>query len=195
LESMVEWMSYALYYAFDGAAPPARTGASHATIFPYGSFAVGDGKTVMLGIQNEREWADFCDKVLDSSELGTDPRYSSNTLRSASRQELRKRIEDVFSRLTSEQVIERLDDAKIANAHVNEVGEVWNHLQLKERGRWTVIDTPVGRVPALLPPGKASVADAQMGPVPALGQQTDAILSELGYDREAIRSLRARQVI
>ena len=64
LESMVEWMSFPMYYAFDGAPPPPRAGAAHATIYPYGPFPVGDGSNVMLGLQNEREWKVFCEKVL-----------------------------------------------------------------------------------------------------------------------------------
>src|SRR6476469_3477573 len=119
LESLVEWMNYPLYYAFEGAPPPARTGASHATIYPYGPFPAGDGKVVMLGLQNEREWAAFCDKVLLQPALAKEERFTSNSKRSAARTELRKLIVDAFAALTAEQVVARLDDAQIANARVN----------------------------------------------------------------------------
>src|SRR5213592_4927345 len=81
LESLTEWMSYPLYYAHEGAPPPPRTGAAHATIYPYGPFPAGDGKIVMLGLQNEREWSVFCDKVLHNAALATDSRFASNSKR------------------------------------------------------------------------------------------------------------------
>ena len=118
LESMVEWMSYPLYYAFDGAEPPARAGAAHATIYPYGPFPAGDGKVVMLGLQNEREWAAFCCEVLKQPELATDERFATNSKRSAARDALRAIIVEAFRPFTAAQVIERLDTAGIANARM-----------------------------------------------------------------------------
>ncbi|MBE2259875.1 MAG: CoA transferase [Candidatus Accumulibacter sp.] len=190
LESMVEWMSYPLYYAFDGATPPPRAGAAHATIFPYGPFAAGDGKTVMLGLQNEREWQVFCSRVLELPELAGDPRFCSNSLRTQARDELRELIAGRFARLSSEQLIEKLDAAQIANARMNDMHEVWEHPQLKARGRWTEVDTPAGAIPALLPPGEVDAFAPRMDAVPALGQHTDAILGELGWDQAAIGRLR-----
>ncbi|HEY9281473.1 MAG TPA: CaiB/BaiF CoA-transferase family protein [Eoetvoesiella sp.] len=195
LESMVEWMGYPLYYAIDKAAPPPRAGASHSTIYPYGPFQAGDGKTVMLGLQNEREWVVFCNEVLRKPTLATDPKYSTNSSRSAARQDLAAIILDVFSGLTGAQVIARLDAAQIANAQMNDMHDLWEHPQLKARGRWMDVDTPVGRVPALLPPGVTDAFTACMGAVPALGEHTDAILAELGYDDNAIAGLRTQYVI
>jgi itaconate CoA-transferase len=195
LETLVEWMTYPLYYTFEGAAPPPRTGAAHATIAPYGPFTAGDGKTVMLGLQNEREWAAFCEKVLERPDLIADPRFSSNLRRIAAHEELDAIITDVFSKLAAEQVVERLDAARIANTRMNEMHDVWAHPQLKARKRWVEIDTPAGRVPALLPPGIPEGYTARMDGVPALGEHTDAILAELGYDGAAIERLRVRGVI
>src|SRR3954467_5195359 len=195
LESLVEWMSYPLYYAMDGASPPPRAGAAHATIYPYGPFPAGDGKTVMLGLQNEREWAAFCDKVLDQANLATDPRFSSNSRRAAARQELRTIIVEAFSRLTAEQVIERLDVAQIANARMNGMHEVWNHEQLKARQRWVDVETPAGRIPALVPPGLPNGYAPRMDAVPTLGEHTETLLREAGYDDDAIARLRAEQAI
>ena len=195
LESMVEWMSFPLYYAMDGAAPPPRAGAAHATIYPYGPFPAGDGKVVMLGLQNEREWELFCSGVLQQPALAHDPRFASNAARNASRDALRLLIVEVFATLTSEQVIARLDAAQIANAHLNDMHDLWEHAQLKARERWTEVDTPSGKMPALLPPGIPDTYAARMDPVPALGQHTDAILSGLGHDAAAIALLRAQHVI
>ena len=195
LESMVEWMSYPLYYAFDGAEPPPRAGAAHATIYPYGPFPAGDGKIVMLGLQNEREWVVFCEKVLGQPALALDPRFASNSRRTATRDELRAIIAGAFAPLTATQVIERLDAAGIANARMNDMKDVWAHPQLAARKRWADVDTPAGKVPAPLPPGAPPSPPPRMDPVPALGQHTDAILRELGYADVDVARLRAGGVI
>jgi itaconate CoA-transferase len=195
LESMVEWMSYPLYYAFDGAAPPPRTGAAHATIFPYGPFPAGDGKVVMLGLQNEREWAVFCREVLLRPELAADERFATNSKRSAARDALGAIVAEVFRSLTAAEVIARLDAAGIANARMNDMREVRAHPQLAARRRWVDVDTPAGKVPALVPPGLPPAPTPRMDPVPALGAQTAAILRELGYDEAAIERLAAERVV
>lgn len=195
LESMTEWMNYPLYYAFDGASPPPRAGAAHATIYPYGPFDTGDGKTVMLGIQNEREWAKFCMQVLESPELAGDPLFSTNSKRTASRKELKTLIEQKFSTMTAEQVVARLEEAGIANANVNNMPDVWVHPQLKARGRWTEVETSAGSVPALLPPGIPDNFEPRMDPVPALGAHTRAILQELGYSAGDIARLREENAV
>ena len=180
LESLAEWMGFPMYYAFDGAAPPQRNGASHATIFPYGPFPAGDGASVMLGIQNEREWQAFCEVVLQSPAIFADARFQGNARRHAQRDVLRELINDIFQGLTAEQLIARLDAAKIANARVNDMAGLWAHPQLKARERWRQVDTPAGAIPALLPPGRQSAFSPRMGPIPAVGQHTQAILAELG---------------
>ena len=195
LETMVEWMSYPLYYAHEGAPPPPRTGAAHATIYPYGPFPAGDGKIVMLGLQNEREWSVFCNEVLRNAALATDPRFSSNSRRAAARDALRAIIVDAFSDLTAEDVVARLDAAQIANARMNEMHEVWGHAQLKARGRWTEVETPAGKIAALVPPALPSDVTPRMDPVPALGQHTGAILRELGFDAATVERLRAARAI
>ena len=195
LESMVEWMGFPLYYAYEGASPPARAGASHATICPYGPFQAGDGHAVMLGLQNEREWASFCKTVLQNPALATDERFASNALRVAHRAELEAMIHAAFENLTAAQVVARLDEANIANAHVNSMQEVWAHPQLKARQRWTQVDTAVGPVPALLPPGVNSAFTPRMDAVPALGEHSESILSTLGYSSQSIEKLRQSGVI
>ena len=195
LESLAEWMGYPLYYAYDGADPPARTGASHATIFPYGPFPAGDGKIVMLGLQNEREWKIFCDKVLLQPNLAADERFSSNAKRSGQRELLTGLIVQAFASMTALQLAERLESAGIANAQVNSMHEVWDHPQLKARDRWREVETPAGQVPALLPPGSWQHGPPRMDAVPALGQHTDGILTLQGYSTGQIAALREQGVI
>ena len=190
LESMVEWMGYPLYYAIGDQSPPALSGASHATIYPYGPFVAGDGKTVMLGLQNEREWKVFCERVLEQPSLATDPRFDANSKRSASRDVLRTLIVAAFSKLTAADVLQRLDAAGIANAQMNTLADVWAHPQLESRERWREVGTSAGPIPALLPPGMPNGFEPRMDPVPALGEHTDAILRELGYDASQIQALR-----
>jgi crotonobetainyl-CoA:carnitine CoA-transferase CaiB-like acyl-CoA transferase len=195
LEALGEWMGFPMYYAYGGAEPPPRSGAAHATIYPYGPFAAGDGKTVMLGLQNEREWVAFCGKVLGQPELARDPRFDSNSRRNANRQALQEIILGVFSGLDAEQVIARLEEAQIANAHVNTVADMWQHPQLRARGRVGEVGSPAGSIAALRPPGVQSAFDYRMDPIPAVGEHTEAILRELGRDEGGIARLRAARAI
>jgi crotonobetainyl-CoA:carnitine CoA-transferase CaiB-like acyl-CoA transferase len=183
LEALGEWMGYPMYYAMDNASPPPRSAAAHATIYPYGPFAAGDGGTVMLGLQNEREWAQFCQHVLQQPALAADARFDSNAQRNANRIELQTIILNTFAPLTAAQVIERLDVAQIANARMNTMADLWAHPQLQARGRWTSVHSPAGELPALLPPGKQSAFDYRMDAIPKVGEHTEAILKELGIQR------------
>ncbi|HEV7800956.1 MAG TPA: CaiB/BaiF CoA-transferase family protein [Burkholderiales bacterium] len=189
-EAMVEWMNHPLYYTHFSGRAPKRSGPDHATIVPYGRFRAGDGKHVMFGIQNEREWASFCGGVLQKPELAKDPRYDNNTKRTAARADVVGLIEGVFADLTAEEVVSRLDAAGIANARLNSPEEVWNHPQLAARKRWRDVDSPAGPIPAVLPPATFEGVEARMDPIPAVGEHTDRILGELGYSAEQIASLR-----
>jgi len=179
LESLAEWMGYPLYYAYEGAAPPPRTAASHASIYPYGPFAAGDGGTVMLGLQNEREWALFCEKVLLQPALAQDARFDANAKRNENRAVLRALILETFSALSSAQVIERLEQAGIANARMNDMAGVWAHPQLAARKVWREVGTPQGPVPAMLPPARNNRYVPRMDAVPAVGEHTAAVLGEI----------------
>lgn len=195
LEALAEWMGFPMYYAYDGQQPPGRNGAAHATIYPYGPFTAGDGRVVMLGLQNEREWKVFCDVVLRRPDLATDPRFDANVRRSENRASLKAVIEQVFADLTAQDVIARLDEAQIANAAVNQVGDLWTHPQLHARGRFRTVGSPVGELKALLPPATIDSFDVRMDPVPALGEHSAAILRELGRSDADIEQLRADGVI
>jgi itaconate CoA-transferase len=189
LESLAEWMGYPMYYAYGYATPPPRSAASHATIYPYGPFAAGDGGTVMLGLQNEREWLVFCEVVLAQPALAKDPRFDSNFRRNEHREELQAIILQAFASMTTAQVSSKLDEAQIANARMNDMAGLWAHPQLKARDRWRDVGTPVGDIPALLPPGRISSFDYRMDPIPAVGQHTRAILRELGQGEAGIAAL------
>jgi len=195
LESLGEWMGNPIYYAYDGQPQAPRSGASHPSVYPYGPMATGDGKTVLLGLQNEREWVTFCRDVLQRPEVATDVRFDTNTRRSDHRVELKALIEEIFRPLTAAQVIERLDAAGIGNASVNQIADVWKHPQLAARGRWVEVGSPAGPIPALKPPGGSDAFDSRMDPIPALGEHTDAILAELGYGTADIARLRAARAV
>jgi itaconate CoA-transferase len=195
LEALSEWMSFPMYYAYKGANPPSRNGASHATIYPYGPFQAGDGKTVMLGLQNEREWAKFCETVLENPELAKDERFDKNFKRNEKRTELLEIINACFSKLTAEELILRLEKAQIANARLNDMEGLWKHEQLKARNRWTEVSTPNGQIAALLPPGVNDSYDYRMDPIPSVGQHTDDILKELGLSESEITAMRASGAI
>ncbi len=195
LEALAEWMGYPALYTGYGGTPPKRTGASHPAIVPYEAFRCADGAQVYLGIQNEREWKRFCEEVLGTPELATDARFISNTARVAHREELRERVDEVFGSLSGEQVLERLDKAQIAGAQMRTVEEFLEHPQLEARSRWREVDSSQGPLRILRPPVDLKGFEPTLGAVPELGEHTDAILTELGFDSESIADLRAQQVI
>jgi itaconate CoA-transferase len=188
-------MNFPLYYTFEGKPPPPRSGAAHATIYPYGPFTAGDGRTVMLGLQNEREWKTFCEQVIFRPELATDPRFDSNANRIANKAALAPLISGVFASLTGAELVTRLDTAGIANAHVNDMAQLWAHPQLAARQRWRNIASPAGPLPALLPPANSDAFAPRMDKVPALGEHTATILCELGFSVAEIETLRAARAI
>ncbi len=194
-DALGEWMGYPAYYTAYGGTPPARTGARHATIAPYGPYRAGDGKTVSLAIQNEREWERFCDLVLEQPGLHKDPRFESNTRRVANREVLDRLIDQVLQRLTADQLIERLDRARIANARMNTVQEFWDHPQHAARDRWREVGSPVGPLKALLPPITMRDLEPRMDAIPRVGEHTVPILRALGYDHEHIGRLRTEAAI
>ena len=195
LEAMVEWMGFPLYYAYEGAEPPPRSGADHASIYPYGLFVTGDDEVIMLGIQNEREWQAFCADVLGDSELAQDQRFNTNANRVLNRIALKEIIDRCFSQASADQIIDQLDASKIAFARVNDLEAVWNHPQLKALERFIEVETPNGIVKSLLPPGKNSNYEPDIKAVPGLGQHTDSILEALNFSAVEISTLREEQAV
>ena len=192
-ESKLGTVSQAIQTHFSGKAPR-RSGPDHATIVPYGRFRTKDGD-VLFGIQNEREWATFCEKVLLDASLAKDARFDSVSKRSSDRATVKALIEKAFSTLSAPEVEARLDEAGIGYGRMNDMADLWAHPQLKARQRWQTVGSPAGDIPALLPPGRSNAFEYRMDPVPAVGQHTEAILRELGQSDAAIAALRASSAV
>jgi itaconate CoA-transferase len=186
-ESLTEWMSQPMYYAMYTGTPPPRTGTSHATIAPYGTFRTAGGGSVQLAVQNDREWRRLCDQVLGRPGLADDPRFATNIARVANRPELHAEIESVLAGQAPERVLELLDAAQIANGRMNTVTDLLDHPQLSHR--WAEVDSPAGPLRALPSPiSLAGGAEPALGAVPALGEHTAAVLAELGLSDTEISS-------
>jgi crotonobetainyl-CoA:carnitine CoA-transferase CaiB-like acyl-CoA transferase len=179
IDALGEWMSQPAYFSRYGGEPPRRTGARHPSISPYGPFKAADG-SVFFGIQNEREWLTFCRDVLRQPGLATDPRFASNTERTSRNDELTAVIEESFAALAADQVIGLLDEAGIACARLRTPEELTRHPQLLARHRMRPVRTPRGDIEAFLPPVETAGQEAVMGPVPALGEHTEAVRAEFG---------------
>ena len=182
LEALAEWMGFPAYFAGYGGEEPRRSGAAHAAIAPYGPFACADGEVVFLGIQNEREWKRFCEVVLGSEGMAEDDRFDKNSRRVENREELHAEIEKVFSNLSSEEAIERLEGAGVANARMRTVRQFLDHPQLEARDRWREFGSPVGPLRGLLPPATLAGTEPVMASIPEVGEHNEKLLAELGYE-------------
>ena len=195
LEALGEWMGYPLYYSGYGDKPLSRTGPRHATIAPYGPFSVAHGEVIYFGVQNEREWLAFCQKVLRQPPLAADSRFNSNSRRVKHLTELHDIVDPILSALSAKEAIARLDQAGVAHARFNTVDDFAAHPQFSARGRWTNVGSPVGPLRALYPPWSIENVTPRMDPVPEIGQQTGDILRELGYDDSVVESWRSAGVV
>jgi itaconate CoA-transferase len=194
LEALGEWMGFPMYYTLGGSSP-SRSGSRHASIAPYGPFPSGDDGVVILGIQNEPEWRRFCEIALRRPSLAYDERFNDNMGRVNNRSELREIIETIFKELTLTEVVSRLEQADIANAKMNSLDDFLEHQQLAARQRWGEVESPVGFLPALMPPVIIAGVEPVIKPIPALGEHTDKILMELGYSSLDISELRSDNIV
>jgi crotonobetainyl-CoA:carnitine CoA-transferase CaiB-like acyl-CoA transferase len=194
-DALAEWMSAPAYYTAYGGREPQRTGASHSTIAPYELFASRDGVEIFVAIQNAREWTRFCEMVVEQPALAADPRFASNAGRVRNRPALRAILAGAFARMPAADILRRLEAAAVAYGRRNTVREFLDHPQLAERDRWRTIQSPSGPLRALRPPVAMEGVDPLMGPVPSLGEHSDAILAELGFDFDTIAEWRKDLVI
>ncbi|WP_439380255.1 CaiB/BaiF CoA transferase family protein [Amycolatopsis lexingtonensis] len=186
-DSLVEWMGFPLYYAGYGGTPPPRTGTSHPAIAPYGTFAAGDGTELVLAVQNDREWAAFCEHAVGRPEWVTDERFATGSARVANRPALEREIDAIFAGLTGTELETRLAAGRIAHARRRELPDVLAHPQLTARDRFADVATPAGPIRATLPPITVPGRAPRMDPVPDVGEHTDAVLAEFGFDVAALR--------
>jgi itaconate CoA-transferase len=176
-DSIADWMTSPLLLAEASRINPSRLGLHHASIAPYGAYPCADGSEVLISIQNEREWVSFCTKVLQQPEVATDPRFIDNTARVANRPALSAIVCEVFGKLQRPDLIKTLDDAAIAFGAVNTVLDLSDHPHLR---RMTA-DSAGGPVAMPAPPvRRIGEATLQPGPIPAVGEHTDAIRAEFG---------------
>ena len=194
-EALAEWMGQPAYYTRYGGEQPARAGAQHATIAPYGPYVTGDGDTVVLAVQNEREWVALCRLVLGDEEVAHDPRFATNSARVTHREALNKLYADRFATLGTSEALRLLDAAGVASGRMNTVPDLLDHPVLAARGRWATVGSPGGDIQALLPPATFAGTRARLGPVPAVGEHTDAILRSLGRTDDDIARLRADHTV
>lgn len=194
-DSMVEWMGYPIYRQLYVGAPPPRAGLAHPTVTPYDSYPTSDGTAVLIGVQNDRGWAAFAREVIRMPELVDDPRTATNIARCDNREFVDGLIAEKTGAMPAAELCKRLDAAGIPNGLVNDIAAVIDHPQLRQRGRWTTVDSPVGPIDAVLPPVTSSAYEPAMGAIPALGENTDDVLSRIGRDEAERRRLREGGVI
>jgi crotonobetainyl-CoA:carnitine CoA-transferase CaiB-like acyl-CoA transferase len=184
LEATIEWMGHALYTQMYTGTPPPRMGLSHTSIAPYDAFPTRDGE-ILIGVQNDSGWRTLVTRVFDAPDLADDPRFSTNMQRVRHRSECDAAVADRTRDFFTNELTQRLAEAGIPAAQINQLNDVVHHPQLQARDRWRQIDTEHGVVQALLPPATFGDFEAPMGDVPALGQHTSALLIESGMDTDA----------
>jgi itaconate CoA-transferase len=194
-EALAEWLGQPALYTRYGGTQPERAGAQHATIAPYGPYTTGDGDIVVLAVQNQREWVALCRLLLDDEPVAHDPRFATNPARVAHREALNSLLSKRFATLDTASALVLLDQAGVASGRMNTVPDLLDHPVLRERGRWRPVPSPGGDVEALLPPATFAGVEPVLGPVPAAGEHTDAILRALGRTDADIAALRAAHTV
>ncbi|MGW0121932.1 CaiB/BaiF CoA transferase family protein [Streptomyces sp. NPDC003327] len=195
-DSLAEWMGHPLHHGMHGGTAPARTGLAHAVIAPYDAYPTADGDLVLLSVQNDREWRRLAERVIGRPGLADDPAFATNAARVAGRGATDAVVAEALAPLSVAEALARLEAAGIACARLNSVAQLAEHPQLTARGRWREVETPVGPLRALLPPVVFPDApEPRMDRVPALGQDTDAILADLGVPVSEVRELREAGVV
>lgn len=194
-DALAEWMGFPAYYTLYTGNPPARAGTRHATVVPYGSYRCGDGQLVLFAVQTDAQWSAFCRIVCEHPEWERDPRFDSSANRRVNRATLEPMIEEAFTSFTRAMITERLETADIPYGDLNEISQFLEHPQLSARDRWREVGSPVGPLKAILPPFILEGFEPRMDPIPAVGEQTDEVLAELGYSSREIDKLKTEGAV
>jgi crotonobetainyl-CoA:carnitine CoA-transferase CaiB-like acyl-CoA transferase len=195
LDSIVSWLGYFPHHYWHAGEEPARVGMRHHYVTPYGPYLAGDGQYVNLAVASAADWEVFCKKVIDKPELLEDPRFATVEGRRKNRGLLEQTIENIFLERDHQHWLEQLKKAELPHGIVRGIAQVLAHPQVLARKLIREAESPVGKVPVIANALKMSASQARYDRIPALGENNDAILRELGYDTAAIESLRQDRVI
>ncbi|MFC9835239.1 CaiB/BaiF CoA transferase family protein [Rhodococcus sp. NPDC127530] len=188
-DATVEWLGHPMYLQMYQDTQVQRMGLSHASISPYDAYPTVDGR-ILIGVQNDRGWRALVTEVFDRPDLVEDPKFATNILRVRHRAETDAVVAEHTRRFDTDELDKRLAAAGVPASRLNDMRDLIDHPQLSERDRWRQIDTESGQVRAVLPPMTFTDVELPMGPVPALGQHTEAVLTELGLTDATIAGLR-----
>ena len=189
-ESAVSWLGYFPHHYWHAREEPPRVGMRHHYITPYGPYLAGDGKYVNLAVASASDWELFCRDVVERPEFLADPRFDTPMLRRTNRAILERLVEEIFLERPSEEWLRRLAAVKLSHSRVNGIAEVLAHQQVAARKLSREIDSPVGKVPVIGSPLHLSGSPERLDHIPALGEDTEAILRELGYSAADIENFR-----
>ena len=194
-DTMMDLMGYPLTYTQHSGIDQQPLGMSSPAVAPYGAYRTADGQTVVLGTTNDREWQRLAREIIERPDLADDARFAGNSDRVANRAALDEAIQSWCARHDLADVQKIADAAGIGNARYNLPSEVLEHPQLSTRDRWRTVQTSAGPIEAILPPPIIDGYEQPMGPVPGLGEHTDAVLAELGLSGTDIGGLRDKGVV
>lgn len=194
-ESIVSWLGYFPHHYWHRGEEPKRLGMRHQYVTPYGPYLARNGQYVNLAVASAQDWEIFCRNVIERRDLLEDKRFATVEGRRESRAVLEEMIEKIFLERDHNEWLDRLKKAQLPYGEVRGIAQVLAHPQATARRLIREVESPVGRVPVVGSPLRLSDSPARYDRIPDLGEDTEPILKELGYDDNAIKSLRSGKVI
>ena len=179
LECIAEWTAAPTYASVGKGSVPPRAGHRHTIIAPYGMYPMSDGELVMIGVQSNRDWADFAEHVLRDPALIVDPRFADNSDRIANIDDLEALITSVFASVSVDELMDRMRAGRVAHSFVRDPMALWEHEQLRARDRFMPVTTPTGSAEVYKPPFNLSDTGDPEATVPALGEHAPDLIAEL----------------